>query len=308
MSQSSLSIESTGQSNPVLPVPPLSIRKIVVGYVNDDCGNKALRWAEEIAVSVGAQLIVTHSVSPPPGAVDVYYEELKEEVLDEAYTKVAEEIRQHLRRPEKSVTQVVSFEGAAKLMLQTAARTDADLILVGSHGRKGIDQLLFGSVSESLAFRCTCPVLVCGPACDATMRRDGAVLFAGTPTETNVRAAEYAKVIAERLKTELIAMHTVADRPPVGVSDRLWKEDHSREMLRIALAEPTEASEKVRYCVQYGDPAAEALAMAEREGVALIVLGSGERITGADHFSWHPVGQILRSAHCPVLVVGDSSK
>ncbi|SEB42061.1 universal stress protein [Terriglobus roseus] len=308
MSQSIFTIEPTGQSKPVVSVPPLSIHKIVVGYVNDDCGNRALRWAEEIAASVGAQLIVTHSVPPPPGVVDVYYEELKEDVLQEAHTKVAREIREHLRHSEKGVTQVVSFEGPAKLMLQTATRTNADLVVVGSHGRKGIEQFLFGSVSESLAFRCTCPVLVCGPACEATMRREGAVLFASTPSGLNVRAAEYAKAIAERLGSDLIAMHTAADRPPAEASDRLWKEDLAKETMRMALAEPTEASSKIRYGVQYGDPAAETLAMADREGVALIVLGSGERVAGADHFTWHPVGQILRSAHCPVLIVSDLSK
>ncbi|AFL88448.1 universal stress protein UspA-like protein [Terriglobus roseus DSM 18391] len=308
MSEPILSIEPAGVSKPVVDVPPLSIHKIVVGYENDECGNRALRWAEEIATVLKADLIVTHSVPPPPGVIDIYYEQLKEEVLDEARDKIADAIHRHLQHFDRPIKEVVNFDGPAKLMLRTASETDADLVIVGSHGRKGIDQFLFGSVSESLAFRCTCPVLVCGPECEPPDMRRKTVVFASTPSETSVRAAEYARAIAEYAGVKLLAMHTPAERPPTEAHDRLWKEEYVKELLRIALGEPADDAADITYCVEYGDPAEEVLTLANKEDAALIVIGSGERMVGADHFSWRPTGEILRSAPCPVLVVSDNSK
>jgi len=41
-----------------------------------------------------------------------------------------------------------------------AADKDADLIVVGTHGRKGLTRMLMGSTAESLLRRSPCPVLV----------------------------------------------------------------------------------------------------------------------------------------------------
>jgi nucleotide-binding universal stress UspA family protein len=308
MSESSLRIEPAGESEPVLSIPPLSIKEVVVGYVDEECGNKALLWAEAIATYFEAQLVVTHSVPPPPGVIDIYYEQLKEEVRNEAHTNLTKAVLRHLKDPSRRVQEVVTFDSPTKIMLRTASQRNADLVVTGSHGRKGIDQLIFGSVSESLAFRCTCPVLVCGPACGAPTSKRTTVLFASTPAETSVRAAEYSRAIAERAGFTLIAMQTLAERAPTDAQARRWKEDYARELLRIALGEPSEHSDYIQYCIQYGDPAAEVLALAAREGAGLIVLGSGERLPGADHFAWRPVGQILRAALCPVLIVSGASK
>lgn len=45
-------------------------------------------------------------------------------------------------------------------ILQTASDLRADLVLVGTHGRKGLDRLVMGSCAESIVRSATCPVLV----------------------------------------------------------------------------------------------------------------------------------------------------
>ena len=47
---------------------------------------------------------------------------------------------------------------AARTILQYAANWGADLIVVGTHGRRGIDRLLFGSVAEAIVREAGCPV------------------------------------------------------------------------------------------------------------------------------------------------------
>jgi nucleotide-binding universal stress UspA family protein len=52
-------------------------------------------------------------------------------------------------------------EGDPKLqILDVAAEWKADLIVLGSHGRKGMDRFLLGSVSEGVARHATCSVLI----------------------------------------------------------------------------------------------------------------------------------------------------
>ena len=78
---------------------------------------------------------------------------------------------------EKAMTQFVSenFEGvetkaevvvgyAAEEILEIAAKEDADLIVMGTHGRKGIDRILFGSVAELVVKNSHIPVLTIRPS------------------------------------------------------------------------------------------------------------------------------------------------
>ncbi len=48
-------------------------------------------------------------------------------------------------------------------LLQTCVDYDADLLIVGTHGRTGIDRFMLGSVAEQLVRRAGCPVLVARP-------------------------------------------------------------------------------------------------------------------------------------------------
>ena len=50
--------------------------------------------------------------------------------------------------------------GASGEILQLAEEIGAELILVGSHGRTGVDRALLGSVSEKVVREAKCPVLV----------------------------------------------------------------------------------------------------------------------------------------------------
>jgi nucleotide-binding universal stress UspA family protein len=49
---------------------------------------------------------------------------------------------------------------AAREILQMAARIDADVVIVGCHGRRGIRRALVGSVAEHVVRGASCPVLV----------------------------------------------------------------------------------------------------------------------------------------------------
>lgn len=52
---------------------------------------------------------------------------------------------------------------AAEEILAAIASEKADLLVMGTHGRKGIDRILFGSVAEKVVKAATCPVLTIRP-------------------------------------------------------------------------------------------------------------------------------------------------
>jgi nucleotide-binding universal stress UspA family protein len=61
----------------------------------------------------------------------------------------------------------------ASTIAETAAEEEADLVVVGTHGRSGLDRLIVGSVAERVVRLATCPVLVVKTA-DTVARADAA--------------------------------------------------------------------------------------------------------------------------------------
>ncbi len=55
------------------------------------------------------------------------------------------------------------LEAPAQEIAQIAADLEADLVIVGTHGRRGISRLLLGSVAEAVVRLAPCPVFVVRP-------------------------------------------------------------------------------------------------------------------------------------------------
>jgi nucleotide-binding universal stress UspA family protein len=52
---------------------------------------------------------------------------------------------------------------ASSTLLQMAVDYDADVLIVGTHARRGVDRLMLGSVAERLVREARCPVLIARP-------------------------------------------------------------------------------------------------------------------------------------------------
>jgi nucleotide-binding universal stress UspA family protein len=88
-------------------------------------------------------------------------EQLNQSALDTA-TEAVTQGREILSKKGLKVSTEVTVEREvpAKTILDEAKRWDADLIVVGSHGRRGFDRFAMGSVSESVAMNAHCSVEV----------------------------------------------------------------------------------------------------------------------------------------------------
>jgi nucleotide-binding universal stress UspA family protein len=122
----------------------------------------AFRLACSLARDYGARLIVLHVQPPTMGFGEMGGFTLVPEGHSE---ELMHQLRQ-LRPDDPAV--VVDYrlvEGdAAEEILRTARETNTDVIVLGTHGRKGLGRLLLGSVAEQTVRTAPCPVVPVKPA------------------------------------------------------------------------------------------------------------------------------------------------
>jgi nucleotide-binding universal stress UspA family protein len=118
----------------------------------------ALPVACSLARDLGARLILLHAKEPP----EVVLAEL--ESLPPEPPDVLEALKRRLNDmelpvPGLRVDRLVVEGPAAGVIITTARQTAADLVVMGTHGRRGLARLLMGSVAEEVVRMAPCPVL-----------------------------------------------------------------------------------------------------------------------------------------------------
>jgi nucleotide-binding universal stress UspA family protein len=73
---------------------------------------------------------------------------------------MADRVRDLLRKDGVPADSVVKEGNPAKAIIEAAAENECDLIVLGSHGRTGLDRILMGSVSQQVVVQAKCPVMV----------------------------------------------------------------------------------------------------------------------------------------------------
>ena len=119
----------------------------------------AFRLACSLARDYGAELYVLHVEPLPvtalggPMALPPLPEEYGREAMEEKLRALRAE------NPDIVVAYRFGRGDAATEILRTAEKTHCDLIVMGMHGRTGLNRLIMGSVAEQIVRRATCPVL-----------------------------------------------------------------------------------------------------------------------------------------------------
>ncbi|HUJ14154.1 MAG TPA: universal stress protein [Thermoanaerobaculia bacterium] len=140
------------------------MKRILVATDFSPIATQALRYAGKLAAETGAELIALYADAFEPPV-----EFTSREVGD-----VAHSIAQSRQRAEEELercvgqsvppgvrTQAIVVEGhPATAIVEHAKLLQADTIVVGSHGRSGIERLLLGSVSARVVAEASVPVIV----------------------------------------------------------------------------------------------------------------------------------------------------
>ncbi len=97
----------------------------------------------------------------PAGGIGGYYEEMTaaaRKSAEESVSNAAGFLKE--KNPALAIDTAVVNGSPKEIILKAAAEFDADLIVVGSHGRGAFSRFLMGSVSQSMALHASCSVLI----------------------------------------------------------------------------------------------------------------------------------------------------
>lgn len=208
------------------------------------------------------------------------------------------------------------FEGdAVTRILDRATDWNADVIVMGTHGRSGFERLLLGSVAEKVLRKAPCPVLTVPPrVVSATHGLSFARILCPIDfSPASLRALDYAASLAAVHGPGIIALNVVElFAEGGGTRDELALDtpDFRAELRRTALARLHEAVPDairsrcpVAETVTMGKGWKEILRVAVEEEADVIVMGVAGR-SAADLLLFGSTTQhVVRQAACPVLTI-----
>ena len=137
--------------------------RIVVPTDFSDCAEEAWALAQRLAGAFSAELVLVHVLADPPGHGEGPFNlGQAEQVYEGSRRWVEEQLAAWVAKAnEKGVGARVMLRVGAPDREIVALATDerADLLVIGTHGRGGIDRVLLGSVADRVVRTALCPVL-----------------------------------------------------------------------------------------------------------------------------------------------------
>ncbi len=279
------------------------------------CAKQALGHAVHFARLYDAELQVLHAMVLMQD--DPFYlpnnEEIYQQLKDLANSRLSTTIKA-LQADDLKIKQAqVRGISTAPAILGYAKENDIDLIVMGTHGRRGLGHLLLGSVAEEVVRLASCPVLTIrereAPMPVEMMQR---ILVPVDFSEHSKQALIYAKEIAAFYKARLQLLHIIEEFVPptfymaAGVSVMTFAPDlnaKARQAMAALLQETNGPKVEADLHVVEGYAAHDIVDFAKEHGSDLIVIATHGR-TGLKHTLMGSVTEkVVRRASCPVFTV-----
>jgi nucleotide-binding universal stress UspA family protein len=192
---------------------------------------------------------------------------------------------------------------------EIATEHKADLIVIGTHGRKGVTRVLLGSVAEEIFRKSPVPVLTVGPHVSKDTERRlemKEILFATDFSRESLAALPFAVSMAQEHQARLTLMHVVS---PPKVGELVHAEQYAESILRQLrnlVPAGAEAWCEPNCRVEHGHEAEKIMEAANALGADLIVIGvrgAEGGVGAATHLLQSIAHKVVTEARCPVLTV-----
>jgi len=276
-------------------------------------------WAYRHALSVAehyqAKLVALHIVElwryPSLSfAVSVTaYNELCQAVHEHGKEQLQEFVKSHTHsqtQPEIIVEQGI----AADFILSFARGQKADVIVMGTHGRRGYDRLVLGSVADRVMRNAFCPVLVVSkPPGDSLAagkergyeHRLNHILFCTDFSENSEQALNYAVSATEEYDAELTLLHVLEEIPSATTKEHAIAA--AKEQLERLIPPEVRKTLKTRVAVRIGKPYQQIIQLAKEAHIDMVAMGVRGRgaldlaVFGSTTY------RVIQLGSCPVLAV-----
>ncbi len=272
----------------------------------------AYQYARSLAWHYKAALLLQHILYPLGLAGYDSNREPYEAICRQIRSKATDDLQRfaRLHAPDAVQPECTVQDGLiTDLILSFAEQRAASLIVMGTHGLRGIDRLMLGSVTERVLRRAKCPVLAVRkpPHHLANSERTPEpvhlrrILLCSDFSDHAHRASEYAVSMAREYRAELLLVHVLESFP--SSSDL---QDTSTEVLtKLDCLIPREqrASCSIKSVVRVGKPYQQIIQLAFESDVDLVIMGVRGRGSLDTALFGSTTYRVLQLGSSPVLAV-----
>lgn len=227
--------------------------------------------------------------------------------IDEMRREGKEKLERLSREFPKNRTRIKEAEAFSvpEAILASAHDSKADLIVMGTTSKHGLEKLMLGSTAETVIREATCPVLTVGPQAAAPSHDPLAfqtIVYATDFSEQAAKAATYAFSFAQDSGAHLYLCYVLGVHKPKDSEKLLLQASFERSLKQLI---PSSAYDwcSPECVVEHGDSAEAILGLAERVHADLIVLGARKANFWLKYIETGLTPSILAGAKCPVLTV-----
>jgi len=292
-------------------------RKILVATDFSSTADSAEKLAFQLARLLGAELHLIHVRVILEDPLMAEEHQLEIERLMSSADEATKEAFDRTRGGDREITvetHLVRSVSAAEAIVETASELECDLVVMGTHGRRGIKHLLLGSVAENVLRSVDIPVLTVRPGIEVGTLGPKRILVAYDFSDRSATAVRVAGDWATVFDAEITILHVV--EPVVYpefyainvVSDDVMTRlrDRATEALDDA-AEKILGDRPVNASVLIGRATDTIIAEARPENFDLVVMGT-RGLTGLEQLVLGSVAEgVLRRCPVPLLTVSSES-
>lgn len=303
----------------------VDFKRVLLATDFSEASDRALSYALAFVARYSSDLFIVHASEPEPR------ESVPMDPLPRELDRARMEAERQMKRLGKSArlrdvphNMIVERGEVWDVLSRIIDREHIDLLIMGTHGRRGFTKLALGSVAEEVQHLAPCAVLTVGPNVDPAPA--GAVEFREVLValdfgDASTKALPYAVELAQDCGGQLVLLHMVepmpvaeiapaAYGPPIYAAQELakWQSVRKQES-KERLAEMLPAS------LQWMTPPAFEVGMdflpegiletAKHYKSDVIVMGANHTDAPrfAAHLPWALTSEVIRKAKCPVLTL-----
>jgi len=291
----------------------LEIKLILCPVDFSEFSVRAYRHALSVAKHYRAKLVALHIVElwrypslsfVPPGPA---YDETCQAFCEKGEQQLRELVRSNTR--DAPPTELLVEQGnAADAILSVAARMRADVIVTGTHGRRGYDRMMLGSVAERVMRNAPCPVLVVNKPPDGFSAASNEVdqehrlhriLFCTDFSENSERALNYAISATTEYDAELTLLHVLEEKPAKADQAIAAAGQQLERLIPVEMRKRL----NTRSAVRVGKPYQQIIQFAKEAHADIVAMG----VRGRGSLDLAVFGsttyRVIQLGPCPVLAV-----
>ncbi len=280
------------------------IRKILFSTDFSDSSKTAFEHAKLLATSMGAELHVQHVYLEAVNVYGVSGMPIPVPPPPDVNERICEQLKSWCEGTEVIIAEAEHEYSVPMALKHYADEENIDLIVVGTHARKGVARFFLGSVAAELIRISSIPVLVVAAdhAVGSGYRK---IASAIDFSESSLRALKYSLSLAKTYHADLAAIHVVdiGNLPPY-FPDEFAKVEmtHASKALGELLLSETQ-NKDIEQIVEFGDPHKKLLECLATHSVDMLMMGT-KGLRGLEGLLTGSVAdRVIRAAPCPVMVI-----